>query len=80
MVSGGHRSGGLFHGEVAQGRGGEELATPQQRMLRVTARENEGGEGGWRTDTSRCRRMQKRKVDRVASYLFEVEQTVLLQP
>ena len=27
MVSGSRRSGGLFHGEVAQGRGGEKLAT-----------------------------------------------------
>ena len=30
-VSGSRRSGGMFRGEVAQGRGGEQLATPRSR-------------------------------------------------
>ena len=31
VVSGSRRSGGMFHDEVAQGRGGEHLATPHNR-------------------------------------------------
>ena len=44
-ISGGRRSGGLFHGEVAQVRGGEEQATytTQIRTPRAVTR---GGRGG----------------------------------
>ena len=46
MVSGGRRSGGMFHDEVAQGRGGEQLATSHNnRGAKSDDKVREGGEG-----------------------------------
>ena len=47
VVSRSRRSGGMFHDEVAQGRGGERLATPRNRgRLGVMTRKLGGRKGG----------------------------------
>ena len=43
VVSGSGRSGGMFHDEVAQGRGGEKLATPRNRGRRVMKNQEDTG-------------------------------------
>ena len=56
VVSGGRRSGGLFHGEVGvgQGRGGEQLTTPRGRGRQEWRQGEARGRGGVhsRTDTA----------------------------
>ena len=46
MVSAGRRRGGLLHDEMAQGRGGEELATPRNRGRQERRQGETGGTGG----------------------------------
>ena len=72
MVAGGRGSSGLFHGEVAQARGVEELGTPrsggrQERRQGVRGKE---GRGGSRTGTvvDECINEMLR---RVARYRFD---------
>ena len=66
MISRVHRSRGLFHGEMALQRGGEELATPGSRGRQEW---RQGKEGGSRTDAiaDECIVING-TVDRVARY------------
>ena len=69
VLSGGRRSGGLPHGEVKQGRGGEELTTPRSRGQKSGEKKRGGGGGGGRatvllgTAADECR---NKTVDRSA--------------
>ena len=67
MESGGRRSGGLFHGEVAHGRGADKPAAPRG-WLRTPTAATRGGRGGSRTDTAvdECRNEMIGRVATVA--------------
>ena len=60
----GRRSGGLFHGEVAQGRGGEDLATPHSSGCQER-RQGEGEGGICDPAVGGCK---DEMIDRVARY------------
>ena len=70
MAPGDRRRGGPLHDEMAQGRGGEELATPHSRGRQEQHPRETGGAGGGRTDTAvnKCR---NETVDRLARYQFD---------